>query len=963
MEDVAGHAAAEVVEIAYSGTSLEPFIQSVKLKVGGKDTSHSAEIRNQLRPFIMDQLPISFTETGVPVERSLQDLIHFLAPEAIGFPRIARLVQELHVLAEKRRELVYYQYQDELKTKRTEEEAKRQTGIGRFFSSTGERVASSGVEQPVQTWAMGKRVPDWVAGPALLSSIFLQQAAANMPTYNRQMALVNGECVGVDHCHKLMRRVRGVEGQRVLEATLTMMTETGEVATSLWTHSTSLEVVRGNLRQVYERMASLGRAPRVLFCDWPEVMGPFFMDVWPGLEAYLMDILHAIMRVTKHVPEDHPFRGWLQSKLSEAIFVKNQADLVGIMKELEQKGKTLSDKAGKNALRRCRKAVPPPEILLARLEAVGDEASCKANPLTTEPLLGPHAQRAFQGLLHQARLGLLSDPPNMEMYYSKPTCGANARPQYACKRVGSRLEGFHVHFQAILKNYNISAELAWAVASTWLTGWNIRMRQANRGEPDHGPAFDLEILYRIGEQMEALGLAPAYRDVQFTMKETAETFGIQCTPAGFREAAAAFQEGEFAPTQFPEVAYLDASDSGPDFDAALELEYSLGAAHPQVAPVSGGCEPPDQPAVRGAQAQPVPSPLPTVPEEGAHDQPVVSPSAPVPTGGAHRQPVVSPSSPVPMGDAHDQPVVSPSPPIQTGGAHRQPVLSPSPPVPTGGAHRQPVVSPSLPVPTGGAHRQPVLFPHQPVVSPSPLPVSRGGAAHQPFVPPSLVGGALQQTAVSQPHAVHGGGAIRHLADAPQPAVPCRGACIQPAVSRPPAVLGGGARSQPVSQAPFVSRGAPCNLNRPTVALPPAAPRGPGARSQPALVPLRAAFGSGAVLAGGKRTVLPFSAGFSEHAGGQSVRPPATSLAGERRTSQLSAAALGDAGSRHGGFSTETLGRGLGVEQSTFEASPLQQVDPPDIVPEVSEAQPGYHGPLVYRPSGVESSRQKAGNQG
>ncbi|GAQ91599.1 hypothetical protein KFL_008150020 [Klebsormidium nitens] len=420
--------------------------------------AHSSEIRNQLRPFIKDQLPIDFTETGVPVERSLQDLIHFLAPEAVGFPRIARLVKELHVLAEKRRELVYYEYQRELKAKRAEAEAERQIGIGRFFGGTA--GGGAGIEQPVQSWAMGKRVPDWIAGPALLSSVFLQQAAANIPTYNRQMALVKGECVGVDHCHKLMRRIRGVEGQRVLEATLTMMTETGEVATSLWTHSTSLEVVKDNLRQIYERMASAGRAPRVLFCDWPEVMGPFFMGIWPGLEAYLMDILHAIMRVTKRIPEDHPFRGWLQGKLSDAIFVKNQADMVGIMKELDQKGKTLSDKSGKNALRRCRKAVPPPEVLLARLEAVGDEASSKVNPLTSEPLLGFDAQRAFQGLLDQARLGLLSDPPNMEMYYLKPARGANARPQYACKRVGSRLEGFHVHFQAILKNYNISAELA-----------------------------------------------------------------------------------------------------------------------------------------------------------------------------------------------------------------------------------------------------------------------------------------------------------------------------------------------------------------------------------------------------------------------------------------------------------------------------------------------------------------------
>jgi hypothetical protein len=47
----------------------------------------------------------------------------------------------------------------------------------------------------------------------------------------------------------------------------------------------------------------------VLYCDWPEVMDPFFKEIWPLLKAYLMDILHAIMRVTKHVPDDHPLKG------------------------------------------------------------------------------------------------------------------------------------------------------------------------------------------------------------------------------------------------------------------------------------------------------------------------------------------------------------------------------------------------------------------------------------------------------------------------------------------------------------------------------------------------------------------------------------------------------------------------------------------------------------------------------
>lgn len=55
-------------------------------------------------------------------------------------------------------------------------------------------------------------------------------------------------------------------------------------------------------------------------------------------------------------------------------------------------------------------------------------------------------------------------------------------------------------------------------------------------------------------RMEALHLAPVYRDVQFTMEETEETFGVQCTPSGLREVAAMFQEGELAPSHVPEIA-------------------------------------------------------------------------------------------------------------------------------------------------------------------------------------------------------------------------------------------------------------------------------------------------------------------------------------------------------------------------------------------------------------------------
>jgi hypothetical protein len=58
--------------------------------------------------------------------------------------------------------------------------------------------------------------PDMGGGP-----LYTTACSLHMKARNRSLKL-------------LFLSPRGVEGQRVLEATLTMMTETGEVASSLW---------------------------------------------------------------------------------------------------------------------------------------------------------------------------------------------------------------------------------------------------------------------------------------------------------------------------------------------------------------------------------------------------------------------------------------------------------------------------------------------------------------------------------------------------------------------------------------------------------------------------------------------------------------------------------------------------------------------------------------------------------
>lgn len=70
-----------------------------------------------------------------------------------------------------------------------------------------------------------------------------------------------------------------------------------------------------------QAFCSLPLQPFVLYCDWPEVMGPFFKENWPLLKAYLMDILHAIMRVTKHVLDYHPYKGTSEGDL--AVMIKD----------------------------------------------------------------------------------------------------------------------------------------------------------------------------------------------------------------------------------------------------------------------------------------------------------------------------------------------------------------------------------------------------------------------------------------------------------------------------------------------------------------------------------------------------------------------------------------------------------------------------------------------------------------
>jgi hypothetical protein len=105
---------------------------------------------------------------------------------------------------------------------------------------------------------------------------------------------------------------------------------------------------------------------------------------------------------------------------------------------------------------RCKRTIPPPDLLLPVVSSVFSTYGPLKDAKTGQPLFNAAAWKASKGILQLIRLGHLSDPPSIPLYY-ETRVDENGFPLYRCIRGTNMVEGgVHRHLRDKLPKSGVS---------------------------------------------------------------------------------------------------------------------------------------------------------------------------------------------------------------------------------------------------------------------------------------------------------------------------------------------------------------------------------------------------------------------------------------------------------------------------------------------------------------------------
>lgn len=210
-------------------------------------------------------------------------------------------------------------------------------------------------------------------------------------------------------------------------------------------------------------------------------------------QRVLLDLFHAMQRVGDTLPKAHSLRPKFMARLRDVFFQICDADVVKVLEHLRSCGHSdhtleqLYTKNYKYLVRRCRRKVGPPSVVLKAYDALIKAFS----PTINTPNAGfcskedkfllekDRTQKALAALRIHIISGCISDPEDLSMYYE-------ANGVLRCIRGTSALEGFHRQLRRMFRGFNTSPQLAYALIMLFVHHWNIRAAIASRGAPNHG---------------------------------------------------------------------------------------------------------------------------------------------------------------------------------------------------------------------------------------------------------------------------------------------------------------------------------------------------------------------------------------------------------------------------------------------------------------------------------------------
>jgi len=174
----------------------------------------------------------------------------------------------------------------------------------------------------------------------------------------------------------------------------------------------------------------------------------------------------------------HGLRRPFMRALSASLFVPHPEDKAAVEAFLRNKGTSYNVKLLSKhdwVLKRVRRYVPPPEILLPRVSAVIKAFGPLKDAKTGQPLFNSRACEIAQNVLENIRLGHFSDPPNVQLYYEVGKDKDGLTIFRCCRGTNDVEGGVHQNLIRRFTSFNVSPRHAVNLLLDYVTCHNAQV--------------------------------------------------------------------------------------------------------------------------------------------------------------------------------------------------------------------------------------------------------------------------------------------------------------------------------------------------------------------------------------------------------------------------------------------------------------------------------------------------------
>jgi hypothetical protein len=228
---------------------------------------------------------------------------------------------------------------------------------------------------------------------------------------------------------------------------------------------------------------------------------PEFSNWSPVIRSrVIMDIWHAMARIK--VSKEHGLRRVFGIALRDAILIPNAEDKQRIENVLALQGTSWNDRLRSNPRwlwRRCRRSVPPPKELYEAVSEVFYAYGPLKDSKTKLPLFNPQAWKDARNILKAIHLGLLSDPPGVQLYFQigVDTKNGNLPLLRGGRGTNNPEGGVHHSMRARMPKSGVSVRHASARVKDYVFIHNLVVGTLNRTGTPYCGHYNVEVLDRL----------------------------------------------------------------------------------------------------------------------------------------------------------------------------------------------------------------------------------------------------------------------------------------------------------------------------------------------------------------------------------------------------------------------------------------------------------------------------------